>query len=96
MVLEVADMLVDVRLPVDNQRHAVFQIAAHGQDRAIARQPRDRGRRVSSRPAQDRSSEHACAHDGVVEPPRDRPLAHEPRVCDAFEPEVADGVAADR
>ena len=55
VVLEIADVLADERLPVDDQRDRVLQVGADRQDRPLDRQRRDDAWRVAARAPQHAS-----------------------------------------
>ena len=75
-VVEVADVLADERLAVDDQRDRVLQVGADRQDRS---RRRDRPRRCRARSrataAASTGPARADAHDRIVDAPGDRTLA---------------------
>src|ERR1700684_2459764 len=67
VVSEVADMLADECLSVQNQGDGVLQIGADRQDWTCARNRRERSRRVASCTAKDDWAEHSAAGYRIVD-----------------------------
>ena len=82
-VIEIADMLTDESLAVDDERDGVLQIRADGEHGPIERDVGDGGWRVTARAAQNDRTEGAGPRNRVVHTPRNRPLADEERVREA-------------
>ena len=80
VVLQVADVLAHERLTVDDQRHGVLEVGAEREHRPRDRERRHGAGRVAAAPAEDHRPERPVAHDRVLHPAGDRPLAHERRV----------------
>jgi len=80
IVIEVADMLADERLPIDYQGNSVFQVSAEGKNWALDGQRSNRVRSVAARAPQDRPAEDSHARDGIVHAPCDGTLAHQERI----------------
>jgi Ni2+-binding GTPase involved in maturation of urease and hydrogenase len=85
-VLKIADVLADERFAAHCQRDAVFEIAAERENRTSGGHACDGGRCIPSRATKHHQAEGAGANHGVVQSPRDRSLASQPRVGDSVEP----------
>ena len=80
VVVEVADMLADERLPIDHQRDRVLEIGAHSENRPVSGQRGNRFRCVAARAPQNDGTEGSRARDGIVDAPRDGALTDEKRI----------------
>src|SRR5579872_3726125 len=77
IVIEVADMLADEGLAIDDQRNCILEIGAHSENGTFHRKRGNRARCVSPRPSQNSWPVSARARYRVVHATSDRPLAHQ-------------------
>ena len=80
VVVEVANVLADKCLAIDDESDGVLQVGADGQQRTARRQSGDRAGSVTARPAQDYGSEGTDPNYGIIHAPRDGALADQERI----------------
>src|SRR5580693_1031339 len=71
VVIEIANVLADESLSVDDQGNGVLQVRTNREQRQVDRQFRNGSRGIAARAPQDDGPESADAGDGIVDAARD-------------------------
>src|SRR5277367_3587356 len=67
VVIQVAEVLADKRLPIDDECNRVLEVGAKGENRAFGGQYGDRSGGISTRTTQDHRTKNSSACDRVVD-----------------------------
>ena len=85
-MIEIADVLADKRLAIDDERDGIFQIGSHREDGFAYGKHRNRARRISARAPQDHWPVRTNPGNGIVNSAGNGALTNEKCVGNAREP----------
>ncbi len=83
VLIQIANVLADESLAIDNERDRIFEICSHGEHRMTGRKAGDSARRIAPRATQDRWTEHAGDSNGIIHAPSDGTLPQQHRIGDS-------------